>query len=270
MISYNDKKPTIIELMKWKRNKTINPRTNRKIKKNKILYNYLKRNYNELFKEDYDYLDSIDNRDPVTLKNFWILKNGQKKFIYENYNNLLLYKDNNNNIRCIEKESLEYLKFYNIKKDPVTQKDFPKNILSMVKDIKIIKNESLESKGLRVFNKFSNISVFIDYKKFLELDVRNLKKFNYEISDFYYKNLSLENRKIIDNRNGNYVFTLSNNNLDEKSREYILNYLLDQIDIIMSCKNDNLKFMINYIVIGSLGIVIPEIKEQYPDFSFEF
>ena len=38
----------------------------------------------------------------------------------------------------------------------------------------------------------------------------------------------------------------------------------------MSCKNDNLKFMINYIVIGSLGIVIPEIKEQYPDFSFEF
>ena len=41
----------------------------------------------------------------------------------------------------------------------------------MVKDINLIKNESLESKGLRVFNKFSNISVFIDYKKFIELDV---------------------------------------------------------------------------------------------------
>ena len=88
-----------------------------------------------------------------------------------------------------------------------------------MKDIKLINNESLDSKGLRVFNKFSNISVFIDYKKFLDLDVRNLKKFNYEISDFYYKNLSLENRKLIDNKDGKSIFTLSDNNLEAPSKE---------------------------------------------------
>ena len=43
MISYNDKKPTILELMKWKRNKTINPRTNRKIKKTKFYIIILKK-----------------------------------------------------------------------------------------------------------------------------------------------------------------------------------------------------------------------------------
>ena len=270
MISYNDKKPTILELMKWKRNDIINPRTNRKIKKDKILYNYLKSKYFEFFKDGYDFLDTIDNRDPITLKNFWILKDGEKKFIYEDYNNLILYKDSLSNIRCIEKMSLEYLKYYKISKDPVTQSNIAKYIFNKVKDIKLKNNETFESKGLRVFNKFSNISVFIDYKKFINLDLRNLKKFNYEISDFYYKNLSIENRKLIDNNDGNSIFSLSNNNLDEKNRDFILNYLLDQIDIIISCKNENLKFMINYIVIGSLGIVIPEIKEQYPDFSFEF
>ena len=39
MISFNDKKPTIIELMIWKRNKNINPRTKRKIKEGTIPIN---------------------------------------------------------------------------------------------------------------------------------------------------------------------------------------------------------------------------------------
>ena len=123
---------------------------------------------------------------------------------------------------------------------------------------------------MRVFNKFSNISVFIDHNKFINLVKRDLNKFNYEISDFYYKNLSIENRIIIDNEDGSKYFKLSNNDFDNMNREEIIEYLLDQIDGIISCKDVNLKFMINYIVIGSLGIVIPEIREQYPDFSFEF
>jgi len=28
--------------------------------------------------------------------------------------------------------------------------------------------------------------------------------------------------------------------------------------------------MINYIILGALGIVIPKIKELYPDFAFGF
>ena len=270
MISFNHKKPTIIELMKWKRNKYINPRTNRKIKKGKVLYNYLNKQYKNFFKYNYDFLDSIDNRDPVTLNYFWIIKNSEKKFVFEDFSKLLLYKDSNNNVRCIEKETLEYLKYYKINKHPVTLNEIPEEIFNKIKKINLNSFENLEAKGLRVFNKFSNISVFIDHNKFINLLKRDLNKFNYEISDFYYKNLSLENRKIIDNEDGKKYFKLTNNNLNIMNRENVVDYLLDQIDGIISCKDNNLKFMINYIIIGSLGIVIPEIKEEYPDFSFEF
>lgn len=270
MISFYDKEPSINELMLWKRNKNINPRTNRRIKKGKVLYNYLKKKYNDYFKNGYDFLEAIDNRDPITLNYFWIKKDGGKKFIFNNYENLILYKDDNNNIRCLEKKSLEYLKFYKINKHPVTLNKIPEFIMNNVENIKLENDENLESKSLRIFNKFSNISVFIDHNKFINLDVRELKKFNYEASDFYYKNLSVENRKIIDGKDGNSFFKLSNNDLNNKVKEDILDYLLNQIDLVLSCTNNNLKYMINYIIIGSLGIVIPEIKEQYPDFSFEF
>ena len=36
------------------------------------------------------------------------------------------------------------------------------------------------------------------------------------------------------------------------------------------CEDEGLKYMINYIIVGALSLVIPEIKENYPDFCFSF
>ena len=47
-------------------------------------------------------------------------------------------------------------------------------------------------------------------------------------------------------------------------------YLLENMKIALECDNENLSFMIFYILVGSLGIVIPEIKESYSDVSFSF
>ena len=154
MISFNDKEPSINELMLWKRNQNINPRTKRKIKKGKVLFNYLKKKYKDKFKNGYDYLDSIDNRDPITLNYFWKeIKNG-KEFVYKNLEDLILYKDDNNNIRCIEKKSLEYLKYYNINRHPVTMNSIPDFIMNNINNIDLKNNENIESKSLRVFNNF--------------------------------------------------------------------------------------------------------------------
>ena len=52
--------------------------------------------------------------------------------------------------------------------------------------------------------------------------------------------------------------------------EKIQLYILNEISILLDVQKEELKYMINYILIGALGIVIPEIKELYPDFSFCF
>jgi hypothetical protein len=39
---------------------------------------------------------------------------------------------------------------------------------------------------------------------------------------------------------------------------------------MLKCEKEEIKYMINYIILGALGIVIPQIKELYPDFVFGF
>jgi hypothetical protein len=270
MVSFIKKKPTTSELLYWKRNNLINPRTKRNIKINGPTYKKLYKNYKKTFPNDFDYLDSVDDRDPITLNKFWIIKDNKKKFIYEKPDELVLYIDENNQCRCLEKNTIKYLKTYKIFNHPITGKPIPKNILDKFNIININKNKSIKDKCLSVFNKFTNLSIFIDYNKFLNLNMESLKKLNYEIKDFYYQNISLENRIKIDKKDGNKIFKLNNNQFNDKDIKYIQNYLLNQIEILLTCPNENIKYMLNYIVVGGLSLVIPEIKEQYPDFCFAF
>ena len=59
-------------------------------------------------------------------------------------------------------------------------------------------------------------------------------------------------------------------NMEEDSLENIQKYLLGQLKVLLSCEKEEYKYMINYIIVGALGIVIPEIKEIYLDFIFSF
>ena len=83
MVSFINKQPNISELLSWKRNSLINPRTKRKIKINGPIYRLLQKNYIKKFPKNIDYLDSIDDRDPITLNKFWIIENNNKKFIHK-------------------------------------------------------------------------------------------------------------------------------------------------------------------------------------------
>jgi hypothetical protein len=126
MKSFQEEKATISELMAWKLEPTINPRTMRTISETGKVYVYLQKEYEKAFpliitkKNTYQVEDSIDDKDPITLKVFWIIENNKKKVMYKDTNNLVLYKDSYGFIRCLEKESLEYLKAYKINKHPVS------------------------------------------------------------------------------------------------------------------------------------------------------
>ena len=108
MTKFNKNPITVNELLNWKNNSKINPRTNRKISKDGNLYKFFSSEYDKHFpqmkeqsekkanlqiRKDYKLEDSIDDKDPITLNIFWKLENGIKVVVYENMNDLIFYKD---------------------------------------------------------------------------------------------------------------------------------------------------------------------------------
>ena len=63
---------------------------------------------------------------------------------------------------------------------------------------------------------------------------------------------------------------MSKSSLQEKDEEFIKLYILEQIENILSYPEEDLKFMLNYIVLGGLSLVIQEVKEYYDNFNFSF
>ena len=262
---------TTQELLNWKSNKLYNPRTTRKIKENGRLYNYIEAEYNKVFPLGIDIFDSNDERDPISLKYFYNYdSSNNKQLVYTDIDNLILYKESDKIVRCLEKESVQYLKAYNITTHPVSMKPIPSHVIDRVPEIIINKEMSLEEKALQVFQIFTNISIFIDYKLYLNLKKSELLTLNYELSDFYFQNISDEDRKKIDKSDGKKFFYLKKSELNDKDENFIKLYILEQIENILSYSDEELKFMLNYIVLGGLSLVIKDVKEYYDNFNFSF
>jgi hypothetical protein len=276
------------ELAKWINDPSYNPRSGCKITENGQLFKTINKSYleNKILVDDlYEklyckyYLDpkiylvhSNDNRDPISMNLFWEEENGIKKVVYpdDNFVNLVIYKDSKNIIRCFEIESLKYLKTYNLNMHPISQEEIPSLILNKIEifDISTIQNDkTIENMALDIFQYFSKISIFINYESFLQLDKSQLFKFNYELRDFWLQNFSKKQRNEVSK---DVILAKDQSSMQEDSLENIQKYLLSQLKVLLSCEKEEYKYMINYIVVGALGIVIPEIKEMYPDFSFCF
>ena len=280
MISFVNNNVTRIELIKWKSNPVLNPRTNRNITEKGKIYKYLQNRYNmefpilesseKLNENSYSLIDSVDDKDPISLAVFWIEESGKKKVIYSDISVLILYKDSHNLIRCFERESLEYLKAHNINKHPITLDDIPEYVINKIKAKNLDEDKKLQTLNdlaLEIFQKLSSLSIFIDSELFINLNKEKLIKFNYEIKDVYKQNFSQEQIKEISNR---ILFPKSNYELETMTIDKLKKYLLLEIDVLLSVKKEELKYMCNYILVGTLSIVIPVIKEMYPDFCFSF
>ena len=217
-------------------------------------------------------LECNDDRDPISMNIFWVEEKSIRTIVYpkEQLKELVFYSDSKQHIRCFEKESLVYLKSYNITRHPITTEPFPEELFNNIDVInleKIEKEKTLEEFALDVFQYFSNISIFIDYNWFLALDRKQLIKFNYELRDFWLQNFTEDQKKAISDKS-----LLINQEKDMISYDIMMiqKYLLSQMKILLECNKEEYKYMVNYILLGALGIVIPKIKELYPDFDFTF
>lgn len=277
------------ELIKWKTTPLKNPRTGRKISEKGEIFLYLKNEFDKAYPdirtlvknnntkkvlpiiEELKIEDSVDDKDPITLAIFWIQDGPNKKIIYEDEENIILYKDSRGLIRCFEKDSLEYMKAHNISKHPISYEDIPKDIFEKItaKNLEEERKEmTINDIAFEIFQKFSKISIFIDSIWFMDLPKDKLIKFNYEIKDMYHQNFNKTQMKEISTDIN--LFILDNNNLEKKTIDEVRTYLLDQMKIILDVKKEELKYMCNYLLVGSLSIVIPQIRDLYPDFCFSF
>jgi len=269
---------TILELKKWKENQLFNPKTNKNIKKDGPTYKIIEKEYNK-YKDSLEsgvlsilnkLLECYDDRDPISMNLFWLEKDNTRTIIYnlDNLDDLVFYTDINNKQRCLEIESISHLKTYNILNHPVTMDPLPKEIFNSIKLINIeTKNNTIDDITLNVFQLFTKKSIFIDYNLFLELNKEKLLLFNNEIKDIWIQNLTQDKRNVIHNEP---LFFKNNYDINNYNLENIQQYLLKDIKIALECNKEELSLMINYIIIGALGIVIPQIKENYSDVVFAF
>lgn len=279
---------SIEELVKWKQNPLINPRSSKLISEKGSIYKAISKAYNsskeqvdKYFKETVKtnedprkalVLKCNEDRDVISMNLFWIEEDGIRKIVYpeKNFDDLVFYTDNKKLVRCFEKDSIRYMKTYGIKNHPVSTEIIPEDIFEQVikYDItEITELKTIENKALDVFQYFSKISIFIDHESFINLSKKQLIKFNYELRDFWLQNFTIEQRKQISSSG---VFTKVEEDFIPESLEDIQKYLLSQMEILLKCEIEEYKYMINYIILGALGIVIPQIKEMYPDFLFSF
>ena len=95
-------------LLEWNKDRYINPITKRNIKSTGAIYIKYKDEYNKIFPNKYNFLDSIYDRDPISRKLIWKIDNNKKTYIYDDdYKKLILYKDGDK-IYCFEKETILY------------------------------------------------------------------------------------------------------------------------------------------------------------------
>ncbi len=299
---------TINEIVQWKLNPLINPRTGKTIKQNggtyQIIESVYKKSKSEVDKlvsikvasnvklKDSDNLEElnitktpidieqvkinilncIDDRDPISMNIFWEESTGTKKIVYptDSYGQLVFYTDGNKMLRCLEKETLQYLLAYGLTVHPVTSEQLPQELFNDLDAVDLKKQEELktvENIALDVFQYFAKISIFIDYEWFIALNKSSLLKFNYELKDFWFHNVSSTQKSMVSNA---VILGKTNEDLEDETTEQIQKYLLGEIEQMLKCDKEEIKYMCNYIILGALGIVIPKIKELYPDFAFAF
>ncbi len=259
-----------IDLINWKLNQNINPKTNRKIKETGQIYKKLSVEYYKNFKLDLSKI--IDHIDLVTQDRFIITnKSGNRQWVYKDLDNIVFYQEENK-IRAFTKFSLSFLKKNNINEHPVSKKEIPNIIF---KDILIDETDTdkldesdesdISNQSKIFFQKLSFHSIFINYEHFLALDLEKLNKLAYELKEFYYQNLSLDIRIQIDKKDGKLLFN-NKPDLEENLKKYLIknmNSILDNID-------DEMKVFSYYIIVGALSLVISEVKDNYPNYSFSF
>lgn len=262
-MSYFLKNPiTNEELIFWNNNKNINPRTKRSIKTNGTIYRYLQKEFsknNDLQSSvKYDITQVTINQEPITLDTLY---DERTKKSLVNQNEYIIYKDNNH-ILALHYTSLLGLQNAKIFKHPLTRNDIPKNLFKIAEEYaikfnyKINNNLSLNDLGLKAFQYFNNLTIFINHEDFLKINENKCKKLCFELKSFFDNNLTIKQKK-----------QFKKLSFFEK---YSHKDILNEIIFLMENVKEQDKLFVSYLILGGLVLVMPKLKKEYPFLEYSF
>jgi len=269
MAYFKNNPPSKDELSLWIKDKTLNPRTKRKIKVNSPIYKIIEMYYNRT--KELSWKDLTDDEDPVSLITFWELKNNEKVLSKEIKEDEIIIYQENNLVRGFHFETI--LGFYQnkITKHPISGQLIPESVFIKMKELCLEKNISIEKKddienikdlALRVFQLFNNMSIYIDNEAYCNLQSSKIHILANELNSFYKENLSIQQKNQVNPNNKNLF---KKTNYEETRRQILLD-----MKYIIENANSNNKILVCYLMLAGLVLVIPELKETYPHLEFGF
>ena len=268
------KKFNTMELVEWINNKEINPKTKRKIGNTGKIYKSLEKQFSDKFKDNINPFSVIDNKDPVSQDDIWLIdEKNNKVYGIIPPERLVIYKEDNH-YRCFDANSLLMMKTNKITKHPISGKTIPIEVFEKATSRGVIemktesKEERINNLAFSVFQKLSFSSVYISEKIFMNANKDNIIKIYHEMKDFYKNNFSNEQFKIIDPENT--LFLKLENEIKDMDIEDSKEYILKNMEHLLKCNEEKIKMMVMYIIVGSLTAVLPVIRKLYPDIAFTF
>jgi hypothetical protein len=209
------------EIEKWKTNKFVNPRTNRKIKTDGPTFCYLDKSSVITNYDDFIIINNLDDNLIHSIKDLIgpiyseksddIIDIISREEIVKIPRYLLISYYEDEKVRVFNFLSIYFMMKSKLFRHPISQKDMPinifdnclrlieflidNNIISPKKEVKGIKERSFE-----VFHKFSYISIYIEEKLFLDLNEQQLMTLCKEVNDVFKKSINYSTRIKIDKR----------------------------------------------------------------------
>lgn len=216
---------------------------------------------------------SHDSVDPISHENIWTNVNLEGKQVSKDIHPKLIfsYVDNNNFVRCFNIESIIGLFEKGIYTHPITGDKFSDKVIELAKEkiemlfTKVIikselNNELIKNYTYNVFDKFRTFNIYLQDEWFLNLNISNLQKLYFEMRDFFYKN--------IDTSKYTNLFTISNYDFNHSNILHMQYYMLYNIEQLILTSDNATNILSSYIVLCSLSIVCPQIKQAYPDIVY--
>ena len=254
------------KILEWVTNKNINPYTGKKIKENGPTFKKLQKQYKLYIKNELSPINSIEDKDIISFNTIWEEINGDRKLVYKDISNLITYKDEMNHIHSLEKESIQYLKEYNVKEHPITKVKIPEWVFDKVNIVLKKKEKTEKDLAIDIISILTHNSFFIDPEDFLNLSEQHIEKLYFETYAFFNENIPENEKNILKNELN--IFNI--NHLQFNSCNNKLRKILIIFKKMLEYQNDCITILACYIIVGGLSLVSKKVKDAYPDFQFNF
>lgn len=215
---------------------------------------------------------SDDEFDPITLDQFFVVKNNKK--IPCDFSKYLLfsYNDSNNKIRCMTIFSIRSIIKTDNKIHPMTYQKIPDDVINRAKKLIEIYTNKLDLFGDLIssipillkdrldnlFKKFETFSIYFESQWIFNIDTSDIHKIIIAMKNSINHNIRAINKYITKSSLFEKKFP------PDTPKNIMIDYLVDEWAVLFDMRSPENNQMPIWIIGGELRNYVPEISQKYP------